>query len=150
MTTRRNLLLSLPALTMLGESLAAAAQTSPQHSTNELQHSTVFSIQKLPIKQNAPGSSQHVATGKLGTGEKLEIHNTTLNPGAMPHPPHRHPHSEFLVIREGTLSWILEKETISAGPGDILYAASNELHGLKNVGTTVARYNVIAVGVSES
>jgi len=106
----------------------------------------VFSIEKLPVKPNDSGSSQHVAAGKLGTGETVEIHNTTLNPGAMPHAPHRHAHSEFLVIREGTLSWILEKETIPAGPGDILYAASGELHGLKNVGSTVARYNVIAVG----
>jgi quercetin dioxygenase-like cupin family protein len=146
MTTRRDLILSLPALALLSETLTSSAQTSSPAAANELEHSTVFSIQKLPITKNEPGSSQHVAAGKLGTGENVEIHNTTLNPGAMPHAPHRHPHSEFLVIREGTLSWILEKETLPAGPGDILYAASNELHGLKNVGTTVARYNVIAVG----
>ena len=139
-------MLSLPALALLGEALVTNAQTTPPPVTNELEHSTVFSIQKLPIQPNDPGSFQHVAAGKLGTGERVEIHNTTLNPGAMPHPAHRHPHSEFLVIREGTLSWILEKETIPAGPGDILYAASGELHGLKNVGSTVARYNVIAVG----
>ena len=141
-------MLSLPALALFGEALASPAQTSPQAATNELSHSTVFSIQKLPIKQTEPGTSQHVSTGQLGTGEKVEIHNSTLKPGAMPHPPHRHAHSEFLVIREGSLSWMLEKETIPAGPGDILYAASGELHGLKNVGSTIARYNVIAVGVS--
>jgi len=139
-------MLSLSALAMLGESLASTAQSTPPAPRNELEHSTVFSIEKLPVKPNDSGSSQHVAAGKLGTGETVEIHNTTLNPGAMPHAPHRHAHSEFLVIREGTLSWILEKETIPAGPGDILYAASGELHGLKNVGSTVARYNVIAVG----
>jgi len=146
MRTRRDLVLSLPALAILGKALASSAQTAPPAAANGLEHSTVFSIQKLPIEPNDPGSFQRVAIGKLGTGEKVEIHNTTLNPGAMPHAPHRHAHSEFLVIREGTLSWILEKETIPAGPGDILYAASGELHGLKNVGSTVARYNVIAVG----
>ena len=146
MTTRRDLVLSLPALAMLVKAFAAPAQTAPTAATNGLEHSTVFSIQKLPIEPNDPGSFQRVTIGKLGTGEKVEIHNTTLKPGAMPHAAHRHTHSEFLVIREGTLSWILEKETIPAGPGDILYAASGELHGLKNVGTTIARYNVIAVG----
>jgi len=146
MTTRRDLVLSLPALAMLVKAFAAPAQTAPTAATNGLEHSTVFSIQKLPIEPNDPGSFQRVTIGKLGTGEKVEIHNTTLKPGAMPHAAHRHTHSEFLVVREGTLSWILEKETIPAGPGDILYAASGELHGLKNVGTTIARYNVIAVG----
>ena len=141
-------MLSLPAFAILGEALAAPAQTSTPAANNELNHSTVFSIQKLRIKQTEPGTSQHVSTGQLGTGEKVEIHNSTLKPGAMPHPPHRHAHSEFLTICEGTLSWILEKQTLPAGPGDILYAASGELHGLKNVGSTIARYNVIAVGVS--
>src|SRR5271165_2182057 len=98
MTTRRDLMLSLPVLALFGESLASAAQSTPPATPNELEHSTVFSIQKLPIKPNDPGSFQHLAAGKLGTGETVEIHNTTLNPGAMPHPPHRHAHSEFLVI----------------------------------------------------
>ena len=146
MTNRRDLVLSLPALAMLGKALASSAQTSSPTSANGLEHSTVFSIERLPIEANDTGSFQRVAIGKIRTGEKVEIHNTTLKPGAMPHAAHRHPHSEFLVIREGTLAWMLEKETIPAGPGDILYAASGELHGLKNVGSTIARYNVIAVG----
>ena len=146
MTTRRDFVFSLPALAVLGEALASPAQTSSPAAKNDLEHSTVFSIHKLPMEKNDPGSFQRVAIGRLGTGENVEIHNTTLNPGEMPHAAHRHAHSEFLVIREGTVAWILEKETIPAGPGDILYAASGELHGLKNVGTTIARYNVIAVG----
>jgi quercetin dioxygenase-like cupin family protein len=32
------------------------------------------------------------------------------------------------------------------GPGSVIYAASNELHGWKNVGTTKAQYFVIAMG----
>jgi mannose-6-phosphate isomerase-like protein (cupin superfamily) len=150
MATRRNILLSLPALAILGEAFVSSGQTPSQAAGTELDHSTVFSIGKLPIKQTAPGTSQHVASGKLTTGEQVEIHNTTLKPGEMPHPPHRHAYSEFMMIREGSLAWMLGEQTILAGPGDILYARSGELHGLKNVGSSVAKYAVLAIGSDAS
>jgi mannose-6-phosphate isomerase-like protein (cupin superfamily) len=145
MPTRRDLVLSLPALAMVGEAMASFSQTSTA-AKDELSHSKSFAIRSLAISDSPSGSFQHVATGKLATGEQIEIHNTTLNPGAMPHPAHRHAHTEFMVIREGSLSWILGEESFTAGPGDILYARSMELHGLKNIGPTVARYAVIAIG----
>ena len=151
MPTRRDLVLSLPALamaseTMVSQAMASFSQTSSTPSKEELSHSKVFGIRGLPISDSPSGTFQHVATGKLPTGEQVEIHNTTLNPGAMPHPAHRHAHTEFMIIREGSLSWILGEESFTAGPGDILYARSMELHGLKNIGSTVARYAVIAIG----
>jgi uncharacterized cupin superfamily protein len=106
----------------------------------------VFAIGSLAVKEGPTGTFQHVAAGKLPTGEQVEIHNTTLNPGQMPHPPHRHVHTEFMMIREGSLAWILGEVTYPVGAGDVLYARSNELHGLKNVGAAVARYTVIALG----
>jgi hypothetical protein len=95
MTTRRDFVFSLPALAVLGEALASPAQTSSPAANNDLEHSTVFSIHKLPMEKNDPGSFQRVAIGRLGTGENVEIHNTTLNPGEMPHAAHRHAHSEL-------------------------------------------------------
>jgi mannose-6-phosphate isomerase-like protein (cupin superfamily) len=146
MISRRDLVLSSPAIGLLLESLAASSQTTLQPASGELGHSTVFSASHLPIKTGPTGSFQHVATGNLATGEPIEIHNTVLKPGQMPHPPHRHVHTEFMIIHQGTLSWMLGEITMPVSAGDILYARSNELHGLKNTGETEAKYAVIAIG----
>jgi quercetin dioxygenase-like cupin family protein len=50
------------------------------------------------------------------------------------------------MIREGTLEITIEGKVTIAGPGSVVYAASNDMHGWKNVGTTPAHYFVIALG----
>jgi quercetin dioxygenase-like cupin family protein len=67
-------------------------------------------------------------------------------PGQMPHPAHRHVHTEFMLIREGTVEFILEGRSEQIGAGGVAYAASGELHGLKNAGSAPANYFVIAIG----
>ena len=161
MTTRRNLCLSLPALALLSESFtrASAAQSvAPAQEaakpdpakiakgTAIYAHNTVFSSSALPIKTGKTGSSQAVNQGALPTGEGVEQHNTVLNAGMEPHPPHQHEHSEWLFIREGQCEWLVDGKRVPAGPGDICYAASNVLHGIRNVGTVPAKYFVMAVG----
>lgn len=149
MTTRRSLVLSLPALALLGEALASAQNDKTSilaADTAKLEHNAIFNAKTLPVNASANGSTQHVVQGKLITGEGIELHNTVLLPDHAPHPPHQHVHAEFLLMREGTVDWLLNGQHVAAGPGDILYAASMELHGIRNVGTTDARYFVVAVG----
>jgi quercetin dioxygenase-like cupin family protein len=70
-----------------------------------------------------------------------------LPPGQMPHPPHKHPNSEFILIREGTIQHLNEgvADLRPVGPGDIIFNGSNRLHGLKNIGTVNALYFVVSV-----
>jgi len=74
---------------------------------------------------------------------RLEIHVTTLGPGKSPHPPHRHAHEELMIVRNGTLDVFQNGATRRAGPGAVIFEASNELHGLRNPGPDSATYVVI-------
>ena len=159
MNSRRDFCTALPALALLLESSASQAQTQATAAQSEaaansrlgadtalLQHNEIFRSAELPVHTSANGSSQHVVQGTLMTGEGVELHNSTLLPGHEPHPPHQHVHAEFLLIREGNVEWLLDGKRQPAGPGDILYAASEVLHGLRNTGTVTASYFVVAVG----
>ena len=65
-----------------------------------------------------------------------------LKPGQEPHPPHTHVDEEFLYLVEGSGSWFVNGKTIPAKAGDVLYTAPNDLHGIKNTGTTPLRFFV--------
>ena len=57
-----------------------------------------------------------------------------LDPGVSPHPPHRHPEEEFLIVSEGTGEIECDGKTTQVGPGAIMYCAGNVLHGIVNTG----------------
>ena len=57
-----------------------------------------------------------------------------LDPGASPHPPHRHPEEEFLIVAAGTGQIECAGETTEVGPGAMMYCAGNTLHGIVNTG----------------
>ena len=59
-----------------------------------------------------------------------------LAPGASPHPPHRHPEEEFLIVSDGTGEIECDGKIVHVGPGAIMYCAGNTLHGITNTGKT--------------
>jgi quercetin dioxygenase-like cupin family protein len=147
---RRDVLVALSALAALGggsaEGQSAAGKPSlPGEQT--LSHSHVFPFDSLPVKPSANGGASRAVThGVLATGEYVEVHETTLPPGQMPHPPHKHRHSEFIMVREGTVEFDNDGHPTRVGPGGIMFNASNVMHGMKNVGETTAQYFVVAIG----
>jgi len=76
---------------------------------------------------------------------RLEMHLTTLAPGKSPHPPHRHVHEELMIVRSGSLEVLQNGVTRHARAGDVIFEASNELHGLRNEGPDSATYLVIRI-----
>lgn len=152
--TRRDLCFALAALGGLAavpESLEAQAEASTPVAEPKLIHSRLFPFQTLtPQPSPNGGETRPVIRGDLATGEYVEVHETTLPPGQMPHPPHRHTHSEFLLIRDGRLEVTSDGEHGFIEAGGVIFTASGVLHGLKNVGDTPAHYFVVAVGVQKS
>ncbi len=61
--------------------------------------------------------------------------NLRLNPGMEPHPPHKHPEEEIMLVTEGTGEISVEGEVTTVGPGSMMYTNAEELHGIKNTGS---------------
>jgi len=148
---RREMLVAFGALAAFGGGVAGAQAGPAGGPDGKLSQPTVFEYDKLPVKHNANGGeSRQVFSGTLVTGEFMEVHETTLPPGQEPHPPHRHSHSEVLLIREGHLEYSGDGKLMPVGPGGVVFSASHVLHGLKNTGTVMASYFVVAVGVQKA
>lgn|SRR5487761_1104016 len=139
--SRRDLCALLPAAALL------AALPLESQSGETLNTSDVYPFDKLPVHRSANGmESRPVLKGKLPTGELLEVHETSLPAGTMPHPPHHHPHSELWLVREGTVALTVRGVSQRVGPGGVGFAASNQEHSIQNVGATAAQYFVVAIG----
>jgi len=146
---RREACLAVAALAALGAKAipAKAENAGDPEKENWLSRSETFSYDHLAITDLPNGGSMRkVVSGVLVTGEYIEVHESMLPPGKMPHPPHRHRNSEILFIREGELEFLNDGKPEKVGPGDVVFAASNVLHGLKNVGDTTGMYFVVAIG----
>ena len=134
---------------LAGGTCEAGAAEGQAAATKVLSDQRVYRYDELTVKPGENGfEGRAVVQGTLPTGEFVEIHESVLGPGQQPHLPHRHTHSEMILIREGSLEYENDgKPEPPAGPGDIIFTASMRLHGLKNVGTVPAKYFVVAVGV---
>jgi quercetin dioxygenase-like cupin family protein len=146
---RREMCVALSAFAALGGVGLAAESKGAGSSTKDkvLSQSETFPYDQLPVTHLPNGGTMRkVISGVLVTGEYIEIHESMLPPGKMPHPPHRHRNSEILFIREGKLEFLNNGKPEMVGPGGVVFTASNVLHGLKNIGDTPATYFVIAIG----
>ena len=153
-STRRDLCVAVAAFASLGGLLAEAQQENPQPrgtqntagSYASLAESKVFRTGEMHVSNYPNGGwGRAVMHGTLPTGEFVEVHETMLPAGQMPHPPHKHRNTEFVLIRQGELEFLNNGTPEPVGAGDVIYTASNQMHGLKNVGNTPALYFVVSV-----
>ena len=137
MITRRDVAVACVASAM---TLACVAAT---HARAEILGSRVFDWNDFKVEQTKTGSTRKVVQQPTATLDELEIHITTLNPGETPHAPHKHPDEELLIVKEGTVESLVNGELKRVGPGSVIFQASNQLHSIRNVGSTPATYHVI-------
>lgn len=129
-------------LTLLLPSLAATAAAPP----NTPLASHAYRFEDLPVRASGPARQREILKGETHTGLEIDLHETELPAASGSHPPHRHAHDELLLIREGTVEVTIAGKSTVLGPGSVAYFASNDEHGLRNVGSTTAQYFALALG----
>jgi XRE family transcriptional regulator, regulator of sulfur utilization len=108
-----------------------------------LMGSSIFDWNSIEAKPTKIGSTRKFFQAPTATLDELECHVTTLNPGETPHPPHKHPDEELIIVKEGTVESLVNGQIKRVGPGSVIFQASNQMHSIRNVGETPATYHVI-------
>lgn len=138
---RRELLASVTALAgtaLVPEAVAQSGQQITHVDTKTggpLLQSKVVKVESLQPEGAAPGAKAYVHfNGPTQQLSALASGLVTLEPGAQPHPPHRHPEEEIMIVGEGTGEFFINGIATPVKTGDMVFAESNELHGVRNTG----------------
>jgi mannose-6-phosphate isomerase-like protein (cupin superfamily) len=123
--SRRDICRLLPQLTALVGSTA----TKSFPAEDSVLSSKAYCFEDLPVRRNEQNASRPVLEGETHSGWHIELHESDLQPGAMPHAPHHHVHEEMFLVREGALEVTIAGRTSRLGPGSVAFVASNDEHG---------------------
>jgi quercetin dioxygenase-like cupin family protein len=59
-----------------------------------------------------------------------------LKPGAEPHPPHKHPDEEIMLVTGGSGEISVEGKVTKVAEGAMMYCGAWKMHGIRNTGKT--------------
>ncbi|MGH9630940.1 MAG: cupin domain-containing protein [Bryobacteraceae bacterium] len=122
---RRNLL-AAGGLSMLGLQ-AAGAGALPNMTLDE---------KKAKLTKESFGDLRIFFDGPTEQLKSMTAGSLRLKAGMSPHPPHKHPEEEFMVVTEGTGEISVEGKVTEVGPGTMMYCGADRLHGIVNTGKT--------------
>jgi XRE family transcriptional regulator, regulator of sulfur utilization len=105
--------------------------------------SSVFEWKEMKPESKDNGVRRNVLDGPTATLDRLHAHITTLKPGQRSGEPSRHLQEEVIIVREGTIEASFDGQARSAGPGSVIFFASNAVTSLRNVGPGPATYTVV-------
>jgi len=114
-----------------------------KNDSTQLMSSAVFDWNMMKVMTTKTGERRQFFNSATSTLKNFEFHVTTLNPGEIAHPPHQHPEEEMIIVKEGTVEFMVNGELKRVGPGSIIFQAPNRLHNSKNVGNIPATYFAI-------
>ena len=123
--------------------VAALTAVSFAQSETKVMRSAIIDWNDVPVKHEDVRSVRQFFQAPTATLDELELHVSTLKPGDTSHAPHKHPNEELVIIKEGTVEALVNGELKRVGPGSVIFNASNEMHGIRNVGQGPATYHVI-------
>lgn len=92
-------------------------------------------------------TSSHYLAGMLKAGDiRLEMHESTIQPGAQHEAVGTHKHSEIWLVREGTADLMLNGVIRKMVAGDVGICVAGDQHYVANGGDTPVTYFVVTVG----
>ncbi len=121
-TSRRTMMQTLLAALALPPAAGAAPTEIPTE---------VMAAAKGKLTPQPFGDQRVFFEGSTGQLKSMSVGSVALRAGQAPHPPHQHPEEEILLITEGHGEIVLEGKTTAVKTGDLMYAESNRLHGIK-------------------
>ena len=149
---RRELLTSVSALAgaaLMPEAIAQSGQQITHVDTKTqgpLLQSSVVKMENLRPEGAAPGAKAYVHfNGPTKQLKAVASGLVTLEPGAQPHPPHRHPEEEIMIIGEGSGEFFINGAATEVKTGDMVFAESDVLHGVRNTGQTRMTFYFIKI-----
>lgn len=119
------------------------AVSAQQNDSIQLMRSVAFDWNAIKAVATKTGEKRQFFNSTTSTLDNLECHVTTLNPGESAHVPHQHAEEEMTIVKEGTVEVLVDGKLQRVGPGSVVFQAANQLHSIKNVGTTPATYFAI-------
>ena len=137
MFTRREFVIAVGSIALTLTVVVGAKQVEPK-----IMGSSIFDWNQMEAVPSKVGFTRKVFQAPTATLDELECHITTLNPGATPHEPHKHADEELIIIKEGTVESLNGGVLKRVGPGSIIFQAANQLHSIRNIGSTPATYHV--------
>jgi quercetin dioxygenase-like cupin family protein len=117
-------------LQTLAAGLALAAEGSSSEVANQ-----VINKDQARKQSEAFGDLRFFVEGSTGQLKGLTVGSIELKPGQAPHPPHTHPEEELMIVTDGHAEITLEGKVTPVGPGSVMYASSNRIHGIVNIST---------------
>jgi quercetin dioxygenase-like cupin family protein len=135
--TKRDVVVAFIAVGATLFAVGAAGSQTP------VMQSSAFDWKAIPARQTDVGALRQFFRTPTATLDELECHVTTLNPGKTSHAPHQHPNEELVIVKEGTVESLVQGEWKRLEQGSVIFNASNQLHAIRNVGSTPATYHVI-------
>jgi uncharacterized cupin superfamily protein len=134
---------SIPAFLALAECLQA---TEAQAELGQSLQSFTEPFEDMKAQTHGSSTYRSICDGITAVGARVEVHETQLNPGAEPHPPHRHKHEEFILIVKGRILVDIDGKSATLTPGSAIFWKTMALHHMRNIGDDVAQYFVVSIG----
>jgi (S)-ureidoglycine aminohydrolase len=95
---------------------------------------------ELPFKKTDVGGRRDFFNRPTANCSKFEMHVTTLNEGLPSHAPHEHDLEEIILLIKGNATMNVAGKDYPMAPGDFVFAASHDFHGIRNSGKGQCEY----------